>query len=388
MEKKTQDPELDLNNSQESDNLSEGEETTHSTPETEFDRPGLESRVRDKLSDIFGDEGPDEDQESDNTSEEEEESEDAGNEESGEEDEDNESESAGSDADADEGDAEEAAVEDEHDPNAPTLPDSHRRSLKAYGWKDEEIDQNLRALGAGFISTAARIHENRNAELAHYAAAGRSARDQQTPTQESRVPSSGTSSVPNGLQRIDAAALKEKYGDDDLVDALVGPVNATVDAINKMLPTLQAGQQAAQQAEVDRVGAAIESFFNTDALKPYQSLYGSVKTGLTEANVQVRNRVLETAYDLITGASALRQQHIPLEEGLTLAHELVSKDFKTTAVREGIKKEAKKRQRGLSLKPSKTRTQAMRDPSGTPRNRAELEARTRDRLRAVFSERT
>lgn len=50
------------------------------------------------------------------------------------------------------------------DADSPTLPDSYRRSLKAYGWTDDEIAQNLKSLGSSFIGTAAKIHSNRNAD--------------------------------------------------------------------------------------------------------------------------------------------------------------------------------------------------------------------------------
>jgi hypothetical protein len=363
-------------------------------------RSQLEDRVRGSLSEVFGDEdGPDdapsdeekpeggeESPEDGEESPEDDEEESPENQDEGEE----EDPEDGSDADAgDEDAAEEAAAEGQNDPDAPTLPDAYRRSLKAYGWKDEEIDQNLKALGTNFVSTASRIHENRNAELANFAAAGRQARErQQVPLdqdgQQDQQQTAQEKSPLKALKPVNADQLKEKYGEDELVDAIVGPVNATVEAINAIIPSLQAGQQAAQQAEVERVSRQVDEFFGNEELKSYSELYGSSQEGLNEAQLETRNKVLDTAYDLITGAATLRNQQLSLNEALGLAHEIVSKDFKETAVRQEVKKKAKKRNRGLSMKPTKGSGRNALDRKGEPRDRSELESRTRSRLKSVF----
>ncbi|KKL89127.1 hypothetical protein LCGC14_1917790, partial [marine sediment metagenome] len=74
-----------------------------------------------------------------------------------------------------EDDTVEAADEGDSAPTAPILPSSHRRSLAAYGWSDEEIDQNLEVLGEKFIDVASKLHANRNEEVSAWAQAGRRA---------------------------------------------------------------------------------------------------------------------------------------------------------------------------------------------------------------------
>jgi hypothetical protein len=54
------------------------------------------------------------------------------------------------------------------------------------------------------------------------------------------------------LKPVDAAALKKQYGADELIDAIVGPVNATIEQINKMLPAVQQTQARSQRLRSKR----------------------------------------------------------------------------------------------------------------------------------------
>ena len=288
-----------------------------------------------------------------------------------------------------EADAQAAAAEVEVDPDAPTLPDPYRRSLKARGWDDEEIDQNLRVMGDKFVSIAGRVHQSRNDELATFAAAGRQAK--QTPPQADPDPAAADTPAPSGVSvpaAVDGqalkAGLKEKYGEDELIDELVDglltPVNGTIQAINAIIPSLQQGQQAAEQAANDQVVKQVENFFTADALTPYQEFYGE-PGNMTDAQVQHRNEVLDRAFEIRLGAEQLRGQRLSIDDALSMAHELVSRDFKETAVRRKITKTAKKRQQGISLKPSKTKGSG---DTGAPSSRSGLESKVSKRLASVF----
>lgn len=342
--------------------------------EEEFDRGALEAKVADKLRGLQDDDAGEPPVKEEEEAEEEEEDE------GGQADQDEEDEEAAADGEGED--------EDEpSDPNAPTLPGNYRRSLKAYGWTDDEINQNLRVLGPKFVETAQRIHDNRNAELATWAEAGRRNREQQG---GSDGPKAGQTQDeqkgPQALTPVDVAKLKEKYGDDDLIDEIVGPVNQVVQSINDMLPKLQAGNQtAAQQAEIEAVAQQVDGFFGGESLKPYRELYGDGKN-LTEEQFNRRNAVLDTAYDLIVGASSLRGQKLSLEEALQNAHDIVARDFRDKAVRSTIQKEAKRRNRGLTVKPTRRAQQETPASGGQPRTRRELEAKVSGKLREVFGQ--
>jgi hypothetical protein len=171
-----------------------------------------------------------------------------------------------------EGDTEEEAKEGEQTPTKPaaaapttktsTLPAAYVRSLKALEWTDAEIE--TAAANPAFITTAAKLHQTRNQELAQWAQLGR-AKQQETAAQQAANPSRGF----QPLAQTDPAALKAKYGNDELIDLLVGPLNATVAQINAMLPVIQQTQQSSVQAHLDTLNRQVESFFGGDELKPY-----------------------------------------------------------------------------------------------------------------------
>jgi hypothetical protein len=118
----------------------------------------------------------------------------------------------------------------------------------------------------------------------------------------------------------------------------------------------------------------------------YTELYGDNQKGLSDEQLQKRNQVLDTAYDLMVGASSFRNQQLPLPEALEHAHEIVAKDYKDTATRKGLKKQAKERNRGLSQKPSRKTGSSAKSQSGRPRSRNDLESRTKSRLKDVFGD--
>lgn len=290
-------------------------------------------------------------------------------------------------------DSEAAADEGDQPSDAPTLPDAYRRSLKAYGWEDEEINQNLRNLGDSFVKTAERIHGNRNAEVQQWAEAGRQARSQQEPQQNAPAPAAGqpaaaqpaqqTGQAPSQLQPVDVEKLKKEYGDDEMVDAIAGPVNAVVESINQILPQFQQTQQAAEEARLNEVGQKVEEFFGDDSLQPYQEFYGDPKSGLNEQQVQAREQVLDTAYNLMLGAQSLQGRQLPLREALEHAHQIAAKDQQASAVRKSVKKEAKARNKGISQRPrsrSAASPTATRSQDAPPKTREELEQRTKERL--------
>lgn len=263
--------------------------------------------------------------------------------------------------------------------NAPTLPDAYRRSLHAYGWEDADIDANLTSLGASFITTAAKIHDNRNQEVAGWAEAGRAARERAKAADTKQV-TPEQAAAGQALKPIDMVAVKAHFGEDKMIDQFFAPVNAAIERINSILPKLEASQQTAEQAETAALGNQIEEFFSADGLKPYSKLYGSVTAGLEQGHFNARNKVLEMA-DALQHGAAQQGRKLSLKDALQTAHDSISTGFKVSAVRTEIKKTLKTRQAGITLKPSNKGTVA---GSGPVKSKADLEKRTASRLKAVF----
>lgn len=342
---------------------------------TETSREDAAERAQERLDALFADEADEETTETTDAAEAESEAEESGSDDSTD--------------DQGDGEAEEAADTDEATPasGAPTLPDAHRRSLKAYGWQDAEIDQNLAALGDGFLRTAERLHENRNTELQQWAAAGRATRSQEAATEQPATQQQTTggqqpqSEGGQTLKPIDADSLKRQYGDDEMVDAIVGPVNDAINALNNMVPQVQQAQIVAKQSEIEEMGRQVDTFFGGDSLKGYGDLYGSGSDGLSEDQYAKRVEVLDKAYDLRVGAAQVHNREMGLHEALELAHEIVAKDFHSKATRQSLTREAKQRNKGILQRPS-NRNSA--DSGDGPKTRPQLEKATARRLKEVF----
>lgn len=272
----------------------------------------------------------------------------------------------------------------------PTLPESYRRSLHAYGLDDELIDLNLKNQGTTFLETAARLHEKRNRDTAAMAQLGRQYRTQQSqqggegdlPTP--RTPQPAGRQPNTGIQPFNVKQLREEYGDDTLIDKVIPQVNAIIESHNAMLSDMRRNQQVMQQNQQAQLNRTIDDFFVGESKKGYEGLYGG--TGQRNAGQEEsRLRVMEMANDLVI-AHQVQGRNISVEEAMTVAHDSVSSGFKQTAARATIQKAAKARNRGLTQKPSNRRTGGSNDNPETsrPRTRQELEARTLERMRRVF----
>lgn len=282
--------------------------------------------------------------------------------------------------DGSEGDEDPKAAEAGKEGSAePTLPEAYRRSLKAYDWTDEEIDGAIETLGYdGFIKTAERIHRNRNVETAGYADAGRRARAGVVPDAGDAGPDKKT---PGRMSPVDAAAVIEKYGNEELVNAMLSPVNDVIQQINTILPQLEKSREDAERTRVDTLGQQIETFFTAKEMKSYSVVYGdTTKAALTEVQQKNRNKVLEQADAVIIGAK-LQGRQLTVEQGLLMAHDSVASEFKEQVIRKDIKDKTKKRAKSISVKPSHS---GKPPASGKPSTRKQLEDKVAAGMKAVF----
>jgi len=256
---------------------------------------------------------------------------------------------------------------------AQPFPAAYRRSLKAYDWTDEEI--NEAAKQPGFLTTAAKIHQNRNKEVSGWAEAGRKAQAQQsTPAKQESAPAN------TGLKPIDAAKLKAQYGDEALIDALVGPVNQAIEQMNQMLPIVQQTQQRAQMAHGETLVRQIDGFFSGKGMESYKETYGTDTATLTEDQLAGRNKVLEFA-DALTAGAQMQGRTLHLNDAMQLAFDAVSGGTKTQAARKELTQTLKTRAKGVTLKPGSRGTNLNASPA---KGRSDLEKRVKSSLASVM----
>lgn len=275
------------------------------------------------------------------------------------------------------------------DDGSPTLPAAIVRSLKAYQWTNDEIEEAFTRDPEGFLTTASKIHASRIQETQGWAALGRAQRDEDS----SLMPDAGQKAEPDpavafpdgGIAPIDFDQLAEASGyDKDALIKAFGPLATTIEAINKILPTLNDSVDYAEQhrqTEQATLARQIDDFFQSDDLKPYQEFYGESWDSASNDQVGQRNKALTLADHMIVGA-AQHGQIISTADALELAHHTVAAEVKTSVVRKELAKQVTQRRKGISIKPTSKTTAA--DTSGSV-DRDQLIANTRQRLDAVFT---
>jgi hypothetical protein len=262
-------------------------------------------------------------------------------------------------------------------PATQVVPAAYARSLKAYGWTEDEIGAAYKADPANFLRTAAKFHENRNEETRRMSEMGRLAKQQADTQQAAAQPP--PSSVSEKFSVIDIAALKKAYGDKEPFVQQLEQVNKVVEFANQVMPWMKQSQERQRQAEMQTLSGQIDSFFGGKDLAEYADAYGKTAADLKPEQMASRQKVLETADLLIRGAR-VSGRTLSLDDALTMAHDSVSGPVKTKAVRQEIVAAVKTRNAAISLKPSSRSSSAKGD---TPRKN--LETKVGKSLAGVFS---
>lgn len=272
----------------------------------------------------------------------------------------------------------EEAVDDDKKQSSSTLPATYRRSLKAYGWEDAEIDAALSDNAEQFTLTAMKIHRTRNDEISKFAEAGRRLRQGVTQDQQSEP----VKTTPKKFASIDRDALIEKYGNEEIVDAILGPMQERLTALDQIMPEVRASVASAKRTQQETLGKMIDTFFGGEEMTSYEGLYGKPGTARTPEQTEKFNGVLELADAIVAGA-AEQGRNLAFEDAMESAHADISKGFTEKAVRSTIKKTIKKRSKSLSLKPS--HGGKSKKSGGKPSTRKQLETKTKAALNKVFS---
>ena len=264
-----------------------------------------------------------------------------------------------------------------------TLPAAYHRTAKARGWTDQEISDFHKANPDLAIKTFERMHESRTKEINEWAELGRKNRQPSTPATPNPAPAAPapTSTPASALRPINVAEMVEKYGNQELIEALAGPLNQAIEALTPIIADTQRNQATAKQTAQEGLNKTIEGFFGSAEMKPFSAIYGPASfAAKTPEQAAKFEKVLETADALIAGA-AFQGRTLDVLEALVLAHDSVASGIKENIIRDAIRKDVTKRGKGITLKPT---AQGRRAQGGPPRDRQELLARTEDRLAGAF----
>jgi len=260
------------------------------------------------------------------------------------------------------------------------LPEAYVRCAEAYGWKREAVIDFYKADPERAMTTLSNIYQTRNKASAEFAALGRKAKQDA----DTKVPE------PPRFQTVDTAKLKETYGED------AGPLIEMIEAQNKVLnqlaeqlpkPQKREPQPFESVVEQNGVEQHIHNFFQSDRMKPYDKVYGTLGIGqtwhdLTPSQQQFRWRVLEKA-DQIAGGAHLQGMDMQMEEALESAHLLVTQQYRDQILIEGIKGKVVARSKGTTLRPS----QGTKRPGGDTTEQPKPGTRSREQLTADVGKR-
>lgn len=249
-------------------------------------------------------------------------------------------------------------------PVAPTLPAAHVRSLKAFGLSDAEIAKTS-------PEVAAALHARRNQEITRWAEAGRKT----TPAPQATQPAAASPPAPAApVAKIDIAALKQTYGDEPLI--------AVLEAQQKKLEAFEAYQQRyeadVQQRQLETLGRQVDQFFSGQE-KVHQDLYGTDSKTLTPTQVAEREKVLQLADAIVTGARQSGVNIGSLEDALQTAFDSVSAPTQKTVARQEIVKQLQPRAKGITLKPGGR-------PNLSVNPKKELQKTVKSKLKEIFTD--
>ena len=266
------------------------------------------------------------------------------------------------------------------------LPDAYYRAAVHQGWKPDEIKEFFEADPEMAMKTLAKIHESTNKLSSEFARLGRislkpadKAADSQTATEVDTAKS------------VDIAAIKEQYGDDSAVVKAFEVMQSKLDAVatSHTEPNPVSGREDwshGNRQEFDFDPAAktmVDKFFIDPALKLYEDFYGAGKNAekLTQEQNGHRFSMLEMADNIILGSQA-QGRPITAEEAMEAAHLLVSEPVREKALRTELSTRVKRRAKGVTLKPTKTK--AAKTVTDGKVTEEQLEERVREKLQNVF----
>lgn len=284
-------------------------------------------------------------------------------------------------AEAEPDESEEEAVEDDDDDDStPTLPAALQRTAKRYGWSDEEISDALKTSFSGTVKTFEKLHASANAMTSEWADLGRKKKAED----EAAASAAVSETKPVTRTMLDEDALIEKYGEDraDLIRELVGPVKQVMQELKPLAEQVQASQEFIATAEEEASSRKVQAFFTADEMKPFAKHYGTLLESMTDEQYKNRNDVLELADAMIVGAGQ-QGRVLESETAMLLAHDSLTAKMQEDAIRDGLKKKAKNRGDGVTLKPSHQGRTAGAS-TGPAKDEAELEARTLANMRRAF----
>jgi hypothetical protein len=264
-------------------------------------------------------------------------------------------------------------------PESSTLPASYRRAALARGWSTEEIDHYLELSPKEAETRFEGIFNSWQADNALWSERGRRLVGAGKAVDDKNAESEATE-----LKPLDAKAIIERYGNDDLVNQLVPRLNEAIDKINKASEKFSQVENVAQDANQEALFNQTQSYLLSDEMKSFRDTYGTEVKTLTPTQVETRMKLFEEADIIIRGALE-HGKRLSVHDALERAHSHLSHGQIEETVRSQIRESLQKRTKTLQSSKETALSAAKTMASNEPVSDEELERRTEQRLAALRS---
>lgn len=264
-------------------------------------------------------------------------------------------------------------VDDGEDDDTTILPAGHRRAALARGWTAEEIDHFIETKPEEAIVEFRKTFDKWQEESSKWSARGRVL----MATEEK--PADDKKTDDSSITEFDADALIEVHGNEELINALVGPLNKIVSQVNAATNRLSKSEQKVADSQTAALVIEAQTFLTSAAMRPYEKVYGGEPKDLTTHQFENRMQLFEEADIIVAGAKA-HGIDISVGEALARAHASISQDTRDEGIRAEIRKSMKKRTK--TSRGSGQRS-APADKKDGPISEDELVKRTEVRLKTL-----
>ncbi len=233
----------------------------------------------------------------------------------------------------------------EGEEESPMLPSGHRRAALARGYTSEEIDYYLENKPDEAAARFGEIFDSWQEENSRWSDRGRvlaQAGTGEKVASEANA-AAGASAESGPLTPFDAKALKEAHPESEgLIDALVGPLNASVERVNAVAEKLAHSEEFLQNTKRDALATVTQEFFTSKDMASFKDHYGLEIAVLTEEQTKSRMELFGQA-DIIMAGAADHGIEITVPDALERAHIIVSQGTRDTAIQQKIRDSMEKR---------------------------------------------
>lgn len=294
------------------------------------------------------------------------------------------------DDDKDDDDAKDDGADDDKEVK---LSDAYYRAATNSGMTKDEIVDFMAASPKLAVKTFAKMHENMNSTSQQFAEFGRARKKAET---DDAANNSGDSTGKKSTyKKIDTVKIRDENPDStdlvDLIDAMQEQNKTMHDQMTELRKApVQHRDAAAEKLLKDQeqlIGTQIDAFFSDPSLKPFEGTYGVTAkdshdwSNLMPSEKVNRVAVIEQVEQLMEGAKALGQD-MDVVEALGRAHLLVTQPVQEKMIREDIMKKVRKKSKGITLKPSSSKSSAA-SKDNKPKTDDDVVANAKKRLEKI-----